>query len=157
MLVARTGFRVPVMSARRLTATTHAIEVQRPRTFRFRPTQFTFLQLMTEAGLDTRPMSLATSPTRQHLEYAVRLSDSPYKRAFAALAPGDESAVFGPIGNFVLDETRPAILIAGGIGITPFKGHGRIRGRPGAASPDPARLQQPEPRRDRLPRRAGGP
>ena len=122
MLVARSGFRVPVMSARRLTATTHAIEVQRPRTFRFRPTQFTFLQLMTEAGLDTRPMSLATSPTRQHLEYAVRLSDSPYKRAFAALAPGDESAVFGPIGNFVLDETRPAILIAGGIGITPFKG-----------------------------------
>jgi len=77
---------------------------------------------MTEAGLDTRPMSLATSPTRQHLEYAVRLSDSPYKRAFATLEPGDEVAVFGPIGNFVLDETGPAILIAGGIGITPFKG-----------------------------------
>ena len=38
MVGAPTGFRVPVISARRLTPTTHAIEVQRPRTFRFRPT-----------------------------------------------------------------------------------------------------------------------
>jgi glycine betaine catabolism B len=72
--------------------------------------------------MDARPMSLATSPTRPHLEYAVRLSDSPYKRAFAALRPGDEVLVFGPIGDFVLRETRPAVLVAGGIGITPFKG-----------------------------------
>src|SRR5256886_9509259 len=72
--------------------------------------------------MDARPMSLATSPTRPHLEYAVRLSDSPYKRAFAALQPGDEVVVFGPIGDFVLHETRPAVLLAGGIGITPLKG-----------------------------------
>jgi hypothetical protein len=66
-------------------------------------------------------MSLATSPTRPHLEYAVRLSDSDYKRAFASLRPGDDVIVFGPIGDFVLHETRPAILVAGGIGITPSK------------------------------------
>jgi ferredoxin-NADP reductase len=67
-------------------------------------------------------MSLATSPTRPHLQYAVRVSSSWYKRAFAALQPGDDVAVFGPIGDFVLDETRPAILVAGGIGVTPLKG-----------------------------------
>src|SRR5437867_9881027 len=72
--------------------------------------------------MDARPMSLATSPTRPHLEYAVRLSDSPYKRAFAGLRPGDETRVFGPIGDFVLHERRPAVLVAGGIGITPLKG-----------------------------------
>src|SRR2546426_6718009 len=72
--------------------------------------------------MDARPMSLATSPTRPHLEYAVRLSDSAYKRAFAALQPGDEVRVFGPIGDFVLHETRPAVLVAGGVGITPLKG-----------------------------------
>jgi len=31
-------------------------------------------------------------------------------------------AIFGPIGDFVLHETRPAILVAGGIGVTPLKG-----------------------------------
>ncbi len=79
------GFRVRVVSSRPLTPTTHAIEVEKPKDFTFGPTQFTFLQLPTEEGMDARPMSLATSPTRPHLEYAVRLSDSPYKRAFVAL------------------------------------------------------------------------
>ena len=116
------GFRTRVVSSRSLTPTTHAIEVEKPKTFTFGPTQFTFLQLQTEEGMDARPMSLATSPTRPHLEYAVRLSDSAYKRAFAALQPNDEVRVFGPIGDFLLHETRPAVLLAGGIGITPFMG-----------------------------------
>jgi len=116
------GFRVQVVSSRPLTPTTHAIEVEKPKAFAFGPTQFTFLQLQTEEGMDARPMSLATSPTRPHLEYAVRVSDSPYKRAFVALKSGEEVRVFGPIGDFVLHETRPAVLLAGGIGITPFKG-----------------------------------
>jgi len=116
------GFRVKVVSSRQLTPTTRAIEVEKPKAFVFRPTQFTFLQLKTEDGMDARPMSLATSPTRPHLEYAVRVSDSAYKRAFAALQPGDEVAVFGPIGDFVLHETRHAVLVAGGVGITPLKG-----------------------------------
>ena len=116
------GFKVKVVSSRQLTPTTRAIEIEKPKAFVFRPTQFTFLQLRTEDGMDARPMSLATSPTRPHLEYAVRVSDSAYKRAFAALQPGDEVAVFGPIGDFVLRETRPAVLVAGGVGITPLKG-----------------------------------
>ena len=116
------GFRTRVVASRSLTPSTRAIELEKPQAFSFRPTQFTFLQLKTEEGMDARPMSLATSPTRPHLEYAVRVSDSPYKRAFAALRPGDEVAVFGPIGDFVLHETRPAVLLAGGIGVTPLKG-----------------------------------
>ena len=72
--------------------------------------------------MDTRPMSIATSPTRPNLEYAVRLSDSSYKRAFGSLKSGDSVAVQGPFGDFVLNEKRPAVLIAGGIGITPLKG-----------------------------------
>src|SRR6058998_2332111 len=116
------GFRVPVVSSRPLTPSTHEIRIEKPKAFVFRPTQFTFLQLKTDEGMDARPMSLASSPTRPHLEYAVRMSDSPYKRAFAALQPGDEVAVFGPIGDFVLHETRSAVFLAGGVGITPLKG-----------------------------------
>src|SRR6266581_4464000 len=116
------GFRTRIVSSRPLTPSTRAIEPEKPAGFTFGPTQFTFLQLQTEEGMDARPMSLATSPTRPHLEYAVRLSDSPYKRAFAALQPDDEVRVFGPIGDFVLHETRPAVLVAGGVGITPLKG-----------------------------------
>src|SRR5256885_15842566 len=72
--------------------------------------------------MDATPTACATSPARPLPEYGVRLSDSAYKRAFAALRPDDEIRVFGPIGDFVLHETRPAVLVAGGVGITPLKG-----------------------------------
>src|SRR2546430_11714876 len=118
------GFRTRVVTSRSLTPSTRAIELEKPQAFTFRPTQFTFLQLKTEEGMDAPPISLAPSPTAPHLEYAVRISDSPYKLAFAALQPGDEVAVFGPIGDFVLHETRPAVLVAGGGGGTPLQSMG---------------------------------
>jgi glycine betaine catabolism B len=111
-----------VVSSWKPTPTTHAIRLTKPRGFRFRATQFTFLGLPTDQGPGWRPMSLATSPTREHLEYAVRLSDSAFKRAFTELKPGDRAWVRGPFGQFFLNESRPAMLIAGGIGITPHKG-----------------------------------
>ena len=111
-------------------------------------------ELLTEDGGDARPMSLATSPTRPNLEYAVRLSDSPYKRAFAALQPEEEVLVFGPTGDFVLHEGRPAILVAGESASRPSK-DGRVRGGPGIAHSDPLVLQQPKPGGDRLSRRTG--
>ena len=111
-----------VVSSRRLTPSTHAIMLKKPSGFSFRPTQFTFLSLKTAEGVSVRPMSIATSPTRPNLEYAVRVSDSAFKRAFASLRPGESVNINGPFGNFVLKEDRPAVLLAGGIGITPLKG-----------------------------------
>jgi ferredoxin-NADP reductase len=96
--------------------------LKKPAGFSFHPTQFTFLSLKTDQGLDVRPMSIATSPTRPNLEYAVRIGDSGFKRAFASLRPGDGVGVQGPFGHFILREDRPAVLLAGGIGITPLKG-----------------------------------
>jgi len=111
-----------VVASRRLTPQTHGIILKKPAGFSFLPTQFTFLSLETGEGTDVRPMSIATSPTRPNLEYAVRVSDSPFKRAFASLRPGDRVKVHGPFGRFLLREDRPAVLLAGGIGITPLKG-----------------------------------
>ncbi len=111
-----------VVASRRITPHTHSILLKKPPGFSFLPTQFTFLSVTNEEGAHTRPMSIATSPTRPSLEYAVRLSDSPFKRAFSSLRPGDTVHLRGPYGRFLLREDRPAVLIAGGIGITPLKG-----------------------------------
>jgi glycine betaine catabolism B len=111
-----------VVSSWKPTLTTHAIRLTKPNGFHFRATQFTFLGLHTAEGPDWRPMSLATSPTRENLEYAVRLSNSGFKRAFSELRPGDRAWIRGPFGEFLLNESRPAVLITGGIGITPLKG-----------------------------------
>jgi ferredoxin-NADP reductase len=115
-------FESAVLRSRALTPTARAIEVEKPADFTFAPVQFTFLQLDTPDGVDLRAMSLAISPTRSRLEYGVRLSGSAYKHAFAALRPGDRVLIQGPLGHYILDPERPAVLIAGGIGITPLKG-----------------------------------
>ena len=115
-------FETRVVSSRPLTPTTHGIQIEKPVGFTFESTQFTFLQLETADGVDVRPMSLATSPTRPHLEYGVRVSQSAFKQAFASLVPGAPVVVQGPLGHYILDTTRPAVLVAGGIGITPLKG-----------------------------------
>lgn len=124
ILAARPGkrFETRVVRSRLLTPTTHGIEVEKPLGFTFQPTQFTFLQVQTPDDVAVRPMSLATSPTRSHLEYGVRVSNSAFKRTFVALQPGDSVVIQGPLGHYILDETRPAVLVAGGIGITPLKG-----------------------------------
>lgn len=111
-----------MISSRRITPRSHAVRLRKPPGFSFLPVQFTFLSLETDMGTEARPMSIATSPTRPDLEYAVRLSDSAFKRAFASLRVGDRVGVQGPFGRFLLREDRPAVLLAGGIGITPLKG-----------------------------------
>ncbi|WP_419784843.1 dihydroorotate dehydrogenase electron transfer subunit [Pseudodesulfovibrio sp.] len=42
----------------------------------------------------------------------------------ASLRPGDEIAVWGPLGNsFAMEPDTPTLLLAGGIGIAPFRGY----------------------------------
>lgn len=115
--------RCKVLENRRETPTTHSLRIEKPKGFRFLPVQFCGLELETDEGGIEYSMSLACSPTRPHLEFGARVaSQTPWKRAFAALEKGDEVEIDGAYGHFVLEETKPAVLVAGGIGITPLKG-----------------------------------
>ncbi|MCI4345805.1 MAG: hypothetical protein L3K07_03525 [Thermoplasmata archaeon] len=114
--------KVRVLDSPRVTPTVHSVKFEKPPGFVFAPVQFCGLELSTEEGPVEYPMSLACSPTKPYLEFGARVSDSSWKRAFAKLKPGDEAEVDGAYGHFVLNEAAPAILVAGGIGITPLKG-----------------------------------
>ena len=65
-----------------------------------------------------RPMSLCLAP-KGELQFLLD-PIGPGTTALAALTPGDEIHVFGPLGNgFRLDVPRP-LLVGGGIGVAPF-------------------------------------
>lgn len=54
------------------------------------------------------------------LEFAFRVTGD-FTRDLANSLPGDRLRVQGPFGNFIIDDqARDVVLIAGGIGITPF-------------------------------------
>ncbi len=68
-----------------------------------------------------RDFSLASSPTEDFLMISSRMSGSPYKNKLQTLKEGDKINVKGPFGHFFLYPEREAVMIAGGIGITPFR------------------------------------
>jgi ferredoxin-NADP reductase len=73
---------------------------------------------------DSRTFSLASSPLdKEPLMIAMRMRKTAFKSALKAAALGTKFIVSRPRGSFTLhrDITRPAVFLAGGIGITPIR------------------------------------
>src|SRR3954471_17859544 len=75
-----------------------------------------------DAAGPSRTFTLASAPHEPELMIATRMRDSGFKRALAALPVGASVRLEGPAGLMTLheDAARPAVFLAGGIGITPF-------------------------------------
>jgi len=91
-------------------------------------------------GGSWRGFSVASHPGEGVVRVSTRITESPsaFKRALLDLKPGDSISMRGPFGPFYLDGSRrPAVFIAGGIGITPYRSMildaARDRGRAPAA------------------------
>lgn len=66
--------------------------------------------------------SIVSAPHEGELTVATRMRDSAFKHALGALAIGTAISIDGPFGSLTLHKNpaHAAVLIAGGIGITPF-------------------------------------
>src|SRR5437667_6922594 len=71
---------------------------------------------------NSRSFSLASAPYETELMIATRMRDTAFKRSLKAMPAGGRVSLRGPAGLFTLDpaDARPAVFLAGGIGITPF-------------------------------------
>ncbi len=77
-------------------------------------------------GLDHnggKTYSLASSPTEQNLRITFREGLSPLKKTLASAKPGDALTItqYGNDYGFQLRANRASVLIAGGVGIAPFR------------------------------------
>lgn len=105
---------------------TMAFRFQKPPGFSFRPGQAIELELIDPASSDApaarHAFSICSAPCQADLAIATRMRESPFKRTLKQLAIGAPVRIEGPFGSLTLhnNHTRPAVLIAGGIGITPF-------------------------------------
>lgn len=70
-----------------------------------------------------RPFSVAAAPAENTIKITTRISDSPsdFKKALLELEKGMKIKMSGPVGSFYLKDHSPTLLIAGGMGITPFR------------------------------------
>jgi len=76
----------------------------------------------TDAEGNSRTFSIVTAPHQDHIAIATRVRDTAFKRTLREMSEGTPLSFQGPFGSFTLHENtaRPAVFLAGGIGITPF-------------------------------------
>ncbi|MHC6592350.1 FAD-dependent oxidoreductase [Arthrobacter sp. C152] len=119
--------RLQFTGVRPLTPSTSEFSFKPSRPVRFLPGQYMELDLpyaKSDGKGRRRVFSLAGSPQDRLVKFGVRTAGplSHAKKALLELQPGDELMATSVGGDFVLprDPRRPVLLIAAGIGITPF-------------------------------------
>jgi ferredoxin-NADP reductase len=105
---------------------TMAFHFAKPADFKFQAGQSMNVSLIdppeTDGKGNSRSFSIASAPHETELAIATRMRDTAFKRVLKAMPAGGRVRLRGPAGEFTLDgaDTRPAVFLAGGIGITPF-------------------------------------
>jgi ferredoxin-NADP reductase len=105
---------------------TMAFRFERPAGFAFAAGQNVLMTLIdppeNDAQGPSRTFTLASAPHEPDLMIATRMRDSAFKRVLKSAPLGAPVEIDGPNGVMVLheDAARPAVFLAGGIGITPF-------------------------------------
>lgn len=105
---------------------TMAFHFSRPEGFEWKAGQSMDLTLVqppeTDTEGNTRAFSIVSTPDESTLTITTRMRDTAFKRTLKNAEAGFAVEVEGPFGSFTLHEkeNRPAIMLVGGIGITPF-------------------------------------
>ncbi len=126
--VANSSAQVLKLNSRREVAErTVAFEFTKPLGFEFKAGQFAEITWIdppeTDAEGNARAFSIASAPYEDRLMLTTRLRDTAFKRVLQKTQIGSIAKVDGPFGDLTLHNnvSRPAVLLAGGIGITPFR------------------------------------
>ncbi len=70
-----------------------------------------------------RPFTVSSAPSEGHLQISTRIVTAPskFKQLLLGLKSGAKVYAFGPFGSFTLNPHQPIVMLAGGIGVTPFR------------------------------------
>ena len=95
----------------------------RPVELNYKPGQYMFTTIKAGKKELTHPFSVSSSPTENgYIEFTKKLTNSEYSNTLRTLKPGDWARIDAPYGNFTFTGEHERIcLLAGGIGITPFR------------------------------------
>ena len=119
-------FRAKLLSRTSVAERTIAFHFAKPPGYSFKAGQAADLTLLNPPETDSegniRTFSIASPPFEGQLTVATRMRDTAFKRSLKAVPIGTEINIASPTGSFTLhkNSNKPAVFLAGGIGITPF-------------------------------------
>ena len=105
---------------------TMAFRFAKPADWTYRAGQFVDITLLdppeTDAEGNTRGFSISSAPSERVIMITTRLRDTAFKRVLQAMPLGTAVKIEVPFGDLRLHHAdRPAVVLTGGIGITPFR------------------------------------
>ena len=104
---------------------TIAFSFEKPDDFTFEAGQYLNISLEKYLGVGmsgARSMSIASAPYEKYLMIVMRMGVSEFKKTLNTLPINSEVEILGPFGHLSLQYDKPAVFIAGGIGLAPFRG-----------------------------------
>src|SRR6266851_7076373 len=120
------GYGSKLLSRVEVAEGTMAFHFEKPSRFDFKPGQSADVTLFnppeTDSEGNTRTFSIASSPFENQLMFATRMRDTAFKRSLKKVPLGIVVKMASAMGSFTLhkNSAKPAVFLAGGIGITPF-------------------------------------
>jgi ferredoxin-NADP reductase len=105
---------------------TMAFHFEKPSGFNFKAGQSADVTLTnppeTDAEGNTRTFSIASPPFENELVFTTRMRDTAFKRSLKRVPLNTDVKIGSAAGSFSLHKNpaKPAVFLAGGIGITPF-------------------------------------
>ena len=119
-------FETPLVSREFVADRTMSFRFAKPADWSYRAGQFVDITLLdppeTDAEGDMRGFSISSAPREDVIAITTRLRDTAFKRVLQQVPLGTRARIEGPFGDLRLHHAaRPAVLLAGGIGITPFR------------------------------------
>lgn len=105
---------------------TAAFRFKKPEGFKHRAGQWAVFSFPdpteTDGQGNARTFTIASAPHEPDIMITTRLRDTAFKRMLVKASEGAVLRIEGPGGELILHEeaARPAVFLAGGIGITPF-------------------------------------
>jgi len=121
------GFMCKLKDRQEVAESTMAFWFEKPSGWTFKAGQYLDMTLLDPSETDSegnvRSFSIASAPHEETLMVATRMRDTAFKRALRTMPLGSTVKIEGPSGDLILqnDSARTAVLLAGGIGITPFR------------------------------------
>ena len=116
---------VKLVSKRVIAKNTIEISIEKPNDFKYQAGQYGVLEVLNfkNKKIDTpfRSLSFVSHPDENTLKFAMRLSNSNFKKSINDAKIGDKFQIFGPMGDFILsDHQKGVVFLISGIGVTPI-------------------------------------